>query len=77
MLDDPGKPYPDAKGMITIREAMNRYFSLREMKETVYAGFQKTFSIRFTPVNQEFYIKDLLDKYQSHSWNYARKEKEI
>jgi len=72
MLDNPGMPYPNVKGMITIKKAMKRYFSLKEMKEIVYAAFQKVFPIKFIPLNQEFYIRDLLDKYRSYEWNYAR-----
>ncbi len=75
MLDTPGKPYPEVNGMITIRRALKRYFSLREMKDAVYMAFQKAFSIQFIPINQKFYIKDLLDKYQSYNWNYNRRKK--
>jgi len=72
MLDNPGEPFPPVTGMITVREAMHRYFILREMKETVYTAFEKVFSTQFIPVDQEFYIKDLLNKYKSYNWNYAR-----
>jgi len=73
MLDKPGKPYPDVKGMITIKESLKRDFSLEDMKEIVYLAFKKVFPIEFIPVNQKFYIQDLLNKYQSYEWNYAKK----
>lgn len=69
MLDEPGSIFPTVPEMATVREARGREVTLKEMKEAVVRGFEKTFSIHFEIYKEDPIKEEILHKYSSPEWN--------